>query len=229
MKMLKMAAVVGWSLVMVGCPNLGWALDNATFTKVFSEYDEALEKYVTKLVGGDWPGAAVEAEGVVNKSREMKELAEKDSNPNWLYDVTNLFHHSQELVEATKGKEAVEGVFLVGILEAHIGYIQSANPEWLKVEVGRNIEIIEQGIAKKDQKSVRDAAEVVHSSSNKIVLSSGTMKHVYNNTRWLNDVRQMNGLGDAIIGEVNSGDWEGPARKIVKIKEAYDAWAKSFK
>lgn len=228
-RFLKTISITGLAFLFCLMAGNAQALDNATFDKLFSEYDESLETFVTALTSGNWSGANTEAAKIVAQSKHMMELAKKDTNKNWIYDVTNLYHHSEELKEASEEKDAVESVFLVGILAAHIGYVQSANPKWLLEEVGKKIAVMEKGITEKNREATRDAAEIVHSSSNKIVLSSGTMKHIYVHTRWLGDIRKLNGWGDSIIGEVNSNDWKSPAKKLPKIKRAYGKWKKAFK
>lgn len=228
-KATRMVAILGLATSMALFSTPALAVDNPTFTKLFQEYDASLDAFVKTLVAADWAKAKPQADDLEAKSNNLRQLAEKDANKNWLFDVTNLYHHSQELQEAVKEKNGVESVYLVSTLISHIGYIQAANPLWLKEYIGQQIKVAEAGIPAKKQEETRDAAEIIHTSANKIVLSAGTMKEVYAHTRWLDDVREMNGLGDSIIEDVNKGDWNAPVEKLVKIKLAYDKWVKAFK
>ncbi|MBF0144090.1 MAG: hypothetical protein HQL59_11605 [Magnetococcales bacterium] len=204
------------------------ALDNDSFSRLFTSFEETSEAFIQAFTEGKWPQASVIARELERQGDELSRLADKDENPNWKYDASNLHHHSSELVEAADGKDAVESVYLIGVLLTHLGYLQSANPQWLIEHVGKQIDVLEDAIKRKDREAARNSAEIVHSSSNKIVLSSGTQRNRYIHTRWLNDIRQLNGWGDAIIGDVNGGDWQGPNEKLPKIKRAFNKWKRSF-
>jgi len=214
---------------MAATPALAITYDNATFTQTFGSFEGTVEQFVEVLVNQDWQQAKSLAENILQQSQALKEMAEADDNNLWLFDATNTWHHSEELLEAIDGKDAVEAVYLVGTLTAHIGYIQSNNPLWLREHIRGQIDLIEQGIKNKDQEMTRNAAEITHVSANKIVLSAGLQKDLYKHTRWLTDVRQMNRLGDHIIGAVNSGDWQSPLDDLQQIKLSFNKWDKSFK
>ncbi|MBF0306213.1 MAG: hypothetical protein HQL41_11255 [Alphaproteobacteria bacterium] len=226
---VRRISVAGFLAFTILTPNSARALDNAVFTKSFVDYEEAVDRFVKLLVTADWAKAEPVASEIEVKSKMLKELGEKDTNQLWLFDVTNLWHHSKELIDAVKSKEATECVYLVGTLTSHIGYIQAANPLWLRGYLSDQMKALEDGIQTKNQQKARDAAEILHVSAAKIILSAGLQNDLYVHIRWLPDVREVSRDGDSIIEQVNGNDWEGPKAGLAKIKAAMAKWDKAFK
>lgn len=215
------------TVILLATPT--YAVDNSTFTQIFDKYQSTLNEFVKQLIARNWAAAQTLSDDIEVQSLNIKKLSEQDTNNNWRFDAGNTYHHAQELKDAAKSKDAVECVYLVGTLVAHIGYVQAGNPKWLLHELGTQINNVEKAIKDKNKDAARDAAEIIHTSANKIVLSAGVQKEVYTHIRWLDSVRQLNHWGDEIIGMVNQGNWAGPQELIPKIRLSYTKWEKSFK
>ncbi len=73
------------------------ALDDATFTQLFSAYDAPIEQYVNALEKNNSNEATEAAKALEKQSKHLMEAVLKDSNIYWEFDAANLWHHSEYL------------------------------------------------------------------------------------------------------------------------------------
>ena len=218
-------------------PKSGFYPDNEILTPLFNEYEantNALVKIFATMMrkGGTdflWTKARRITEALKKYSFQLLQLGKEYNNPTWEYYASNLYHHCLELEEATLKNNGEESLLLVSILVNHIGQIQSANPSWLVWHVGEQIKILESGVQNRDTIRVRDAAEIIHTSASKILLSSSIVPEIYAYLNWRRNIIRLNDLGDSILGEVNQGDWSGVQQKVTMIKYLYARWKQGFK
>ena len=205
------------------------ALDNQTLDKLFDDFTGGVSKLTESLAKQDWDSVESLAADLQEQAKNLAELGSKDDNPHWAYDSSNLHKHSTEMVEAVAEKDGAEAIYLVSVLLSHIGYIQSANTQWLKEYVGRRIELVERGVRQKNQDMVIDGGESLHVSANKMVFSAVVGEEAYRHTRWIEGVRRLNGLGDILIGDALDENWEAAEKHIAEARLIYRKWVKSFK
>ena len=216
------------ALTMLLYPSWAVSIENDMLTEAFEEYEAKIAAYVTAYSADDWESAMSNAVNLRALSQRLNGLARQDKNSLWESYSSNLYHHSLELIQASERKDPIASTYLVAIHLSHLQEIQSANPRWLREYVTENIRIMERSIALRDQQAVRDAAEIVHASAIKILMSVGAGEEVYVHTRWLATITQVNSLGDEILGEVNQGRWDKIQDKVKHIKYIIAKWTDSF-
>lgn len=212
-------------------------VENVFLTHLFLHYETDTNRLVDLLSTMMNTGGPPNAWGQVHQlavvlreqSAYLQTLGKRTHNLTWEYYASNLYNHCLELEEAAKLGDGRESIFLVAILVNHLGQIQSANPQWLKWYLNKQIRILDTGIDLKDQGTVRDAAEIIHTSAGKILMSASVMPELYVHQNWQRNMQQLNRLGDIILGDVNRGDWEKVQENTILIKHLYLRWANSFK
>lgn len=221
----------------VGEPVLISKVDNPLLSRLFLRY-EADTKILVEFLSGmmikgvspsRWEEVRRLAVDLREQSSYLLKLGRRARNPTWEYYASNLYHHCLELEEVAQAGNGRESIFLAAILISHLGKIQSANPQWLKWYLNEQMSILFNGIENRDKETVRDAAEVMHESASKILLSASIVPEQYAHHNWQRNVHQINELGDTILGDVNRGDWEKAHDNATLIRHIYLRWANSFK
>ncbi len=228
MNSIRLSAATFIIIVISLIPQIVPAIENSRLTNVFSTYDKAIDDYISAFTSPDWKKAETLANQLSQRTKELHDLALSAQNKTWEYYSSNLINHGDELLKATRRKDKVEITYLISIHISHLAQIQSANPRWLREHVIGQISNIEEGILTRDRKSVRDAAENIHTSAIKIILSVSNTQAIYKHTRWLGNINSINQLGDEIIGEVNHNNWAGISPKLNRIKHLVTRWTDSF-
>lgn len=192
-----------------------------------------VDVFATMMTAGGTPPLWAQAHEIVvrleKQSSWLLTLGRKNRNPTWEHYASNLYHHCLELQETTQRGDARESLLLAAILISHIGQVQSANPRWLVWHVSEQLRILQTGIQSRDKDTVRDAAEIIHESANRILLSASVVPEVYRHQNWRRNIHQINGLGDTILGDVNQGEWEKVLENAILIEHIFLRWAESFK
>ncbi|MBF0141291.1 MAG: hypothetical protein HQL74_13560 [Magnetococcales bacterium] len=213
------------------------SVDNKVLSQLFQSYETDTKTLVRVLSAmirkGETPDLWDEAHKITislrDQSSHLLELGKHNHNPTWEHYASNLYHHCLELEEAIQHGNGEENILLVAILISHLGQIQSANPRWLKWYLNNKLQTIFTGIDSRDKEAVRDAAEILHESASKILLSASVVPEVYTHQNWRRNIHQVNELGDTILGDVNNGNWEKAMENAYLIKHIYLRWAGSFK
>lgn len=204
------------------------ATEYSELNGLFDHYDHTIEKLVRALVGKKWHEALAITQSLTDQSRNFLDMGRKNKNPTWTYYASNLFHHCLELEQIVGRNDGVAATYIVAILIDHIAQVQSSNPYWLRQYLNQQVATLEAGLAKHNHDAVRNAAEIIHTSANKIVLSISSAPKTYRHTYWKSSVVVINKLGDDIIGEVNQNDWSLVPGNLNRIKHALQRWNESF-
>ncbi|MEO5377633.1 MAG: hypothetical protein H7832_07630 [Magnetococcus sp. DMHC-6] len=221
------AALIGMILIFTSLQP-AFAMRNANLTLLFNQYQTTLDQFIHELSKRSWQQAENQASSLLEQSQNFLKLGLQNENHTWEYYASNLVHHCLELQEAVKGEDSVEAIYLTAILLSHIGQIQSSVPRWLADYMNDQIQIIETSLQTRNTKAVRDAAEIIHDGASKIIFSISSAPHEYTHTRWVTNIEDMNRLGDALLGEVNDGQWENSKQKLEQIRFLYHQWVTSF-
>lgn len=203
-------------------------IGNATLTRLFVEYEQNIHSYIEKVTQQQWAESGIIAESLHKQSKHLIDLSKLSQNPVWEFYASNLTHHCTELIDANLAKDQVEIHYLIAILIDHIGQIQAVNPNWLREHIADQIQQIKEGLLRKENNRVRDAAETIHTSASKIVLSAVLARNAYKHIYWQTTIVQINRLGDTIIGEVNANNWQHIPKHLIHIEHLYGKWANSF-
>ena len=201
---------------------------DADISTLFNNYQRSMNSYVQALSRNDWQSAYQKATQLKEQSEHLHQLGIESGNKVWEYYASNLLHHCIELTETSLAHQKAESIYLVAVLIGHIDQIQSSNPFWLRHHVGLQIRILEDALVSRNKAEARNAAEVIHTAANKILLSVTSSPGSYKHSYWTGNIIRMNGLGDQILGEVNQGDWDDIPAKLSHIKHIYDKWSSSF-
>lgn len=204
------------------------ASSHRSMVKIFSNYQLTTDQFVHHLIDKNWDDALTATNSLIEQSAYLLDLGKQRHNSTWTYYANNLYNHCLELSKIVQEHNGVDAVYIVTILLNHIGQIQSSNPRWLRSYLNEQINLLEQGFQARDRYMVRNAAEIIHSSADKIILSVSSSEHVYRHTYWKGNIAVINRLGDAIIGEVNQGNWQDVGSKIQHIKHIIKKWSDSF-
>ncbi|HIJ82837.1 MAG TPA: hypothetical protein HPQ00_01390 [Magnetococcales bacterium] len=208
--------------------SVGHANNYAELDRHFSNYEQTLDRFVRALDARQWPEVLSLTQSLTQQSQQLLHIGRQANNPSWTYYSSNLYHHCLEMEQAATQKNGVESIYLFSTLLNHLDQIQSSDPFWLRHHIRRQLEILEQGIAAKNLDAVRDAAEIIHTSANKIILSISSSPKTYQHTYWKNNIIVINRLGDTIIGETNQGDWSKVAENLFHIQHVLEKWFDSF-
>lgn len=209
-------------------PGMLLAVDNETLSNTFNNYEASTDTFILQMYNREWEDAAKTAQNLGRQSDAIYEMAMLEDIPVWKNYASNLRNHCLELEQAANQKDIVEATRLIAILISHIELIQSANPLWLDYHLSTQIALLENSIVLKDAEVARDAAEAIHTSATKIALSVMNAGNRYSHTRWLSNIQQINGLGDAILGEVNRSEWQNIPEQLFHIKHIVQKWHNSF-
>lgn len=204
------------------------AIENDLLTTIFKNYEESTNLFIQQMHKGEWESAQSVAVELGVQSAFIHQLAVKEDIQVWENYASNLRNHCRELEHAAQQQNVVQATRLVAILIGHIEQIQSANPLWLDFHLSSQLNILEKSIRLKDAGAARDSAEAIHTSATKIALSVMSAGDMYHHTRWLSNIQEINGLGDAILGEVNQGKWEDVGEKLAHIRHIIGKWQSSF-
>jgi hypothetical protein len=223
---------VGFALaVSAGSPV--FAIDNSTLTQAFDDYQESIEKLndllAEAIASNKWDTVSAHAGVLKSQSEHFIELSKNDGETLWGTFADNLDHHTIELQDAIRARDAPEAISLSGTLIAHLGYIQSTNALWLREYYPRQLEQLKTAVQERDVTAVSSHAEALHLGANKIGASAGMQKDLYTHTRWLKDVIGLSELGDSVIGAAQQGDWGAMPDKIKRIDRIINKWSKAFK
>lgn len=216
------------TLCLVGAP--AQADDHLeSLSKHFRDFELRIDAYLEALWLRRYDVAEREVSRLTQHAVLLRRLGEDSGNESWDYYASNVFNHTLELLDSTKRQDGVEAIYLTAILLNHLGEIEASSPEWLRFHLKKQLSILDQGIAAHDASMVRDAAEIIHSSAQNIMLSAATSGHVYRHTRWTESIVQINGLGDQIINQVNRGEWGSVPELRNQIVKLVARWEGAFK
>ncbi|MBF0211993.1 MAG: hypothetical protein HQM00_00370 [Magnetococcales bacterium] len=205
------------------------AIDNDTLNVAFERYERRIDLFIRHMTQQSWIEAELTAISLTELGEELLTLGKAENIPTWEYYASNLTHHGQELQEACKRQDSHEAVYLIATLINHLGEIQSAIPVWLLEHLRKQILELEQGIANQNHKTTRNAAEVIHNSAHKIILSASTSRQSYRHTRWLTNLLDLNRLGDQLVGgESHGDDWTAYEGHMKRIQSIYATWKDGF-
>ncbi|MBF0144526.1 MAG: hypothetical protein HQL59_13855 [Magnetococcales bacterium] len=228
--LLRLVPVVALSISLLVFIPSGNADDSFTvLDDTFDRYEASIQAFVVALNTQDWEGMPSLAAQLTRQSEVIVGLGSRLGNDAWSSYASNLVHHCEELELAVGRKDGVESLYLAATLINHIGEIQSSHPVWLRHFVLLQLQKLEEGLRQRDPHAVRDAAEAIHTSANKIVLSVGSSPGLYRHTYWKRGIIVVNRLGDGIIGGINDGDWSGIPGQVTRIRVAVEKWTESFK
>lgn len=194
-----------------------------------SSMERLVDSYLTSL----WERRFDEAEQTVGKiarqSAILHGLGEAAHNMSWVFYANNILHHAQELSTSTKRHDGVNAFYLASTMLNHLGEIEASIPEWLRYNLDQQLHRLDHGIADQDKRLVRDAAEEIHTSAHKMLMSVASSGHVYRHTRWTGGIIQLNGLGDALIDHANHDRWDEIPAIREKVERLVERWRASFK
>lgn len=209
-------------------PGPAAAVPNSQLSELFTRYEQHLDDFIAALTEKDWGRADERAGDLIGLSRELMRMGRSEQNTTWEYYASNLLHHAEELQEVSWKQESREAIYLVSTIIHHIGEIQAAIPVWLLDYISRQIQELEDAVAARDRKRMRDAAEVVHNSAHKIILSAIISRHSYRHTRWLTNFQEINRLGDQLVGGVDGNDWLSHEENLKRIQSIFATWKDGF-
>lgn len=204
------------------------SIDLKALDDVFFRYEKTTNALIEAMDSHDWDKMAKLAKRITQQSQHLKILGGMRKNSSWIYYASNLFHHSLELVHTIDDRDGVEAMKIIITLVSHIGQIQSSHPVWLRHSVWGQVKALKKGIDHRDRGMVRNAAEVIHTSANKILLSVISSPKPYRHTYWKGNIIVINRLGDAIIGNVNRGDWSEVSEHFKRVVHMISRWSDSF-
>lgn len=196
--------------------------------RLFLDYDQTLDHLIAALDTKQWPDIQTITKSLTQQSQQFLRIGRRDGNPTWTYYSSNLYHHCLEMERSANEKNSIELFHLAAILLNHIEQIQSSDPYWLRHYIHQQLDILEQGLKTHNLPSVRDSAENIHTSANKIILSISSFPQAYQHTYWKSNIIAINRLGDAIIGEITQGNWSRVSEHLVHIKHVLEKWTDSF-
>ncbi|MBF0340091.1 MAG: hypothetical protein HQL95_03905 [Magnetococcales bacterium] len=215
-------------LLALSLPAEGFCLDNNKLDDAFDRFEKHLDDFIVSLTRREWFEADKSATALMQMGNELLKIGQHENNSTWEYYASNLVHHGQELQTACWKQDSREAIYLISILINHLGEIQSAAPVWLLSHIDRKIHELQQGIATHDRKRTRDAAEVIHDSAHKIILSASTSRQHYRHTRWLTNLLEFNRLGDQLVGDDMGNDWATQEDHLKRIQSIFATWKDGF-
>ncbi|NGZ05977.1 MAG: hypothetical protein G8237_06430 [Magnetococcales bacterium] len=203
-------------------------VDNARLSQLFVRYERQLDAFIVALTHQEWSDADDHAEELIALGKELMWLGRGEQNSTWEYYASNLVHHGQELQDACWKQDSREAIYLVSTLINHLGEIQAAVPVWLLDHLEKQVHTLEDAMANRDRRAIRDAAEVIHSAAHKIILSASTSRQSYRHTRWLTNLLEINRLGDLLVGDAPGEDWAAYEGYLRRIQSIFVTWKDGF-
>lgn len=205
------------------------AADYATLTGMFSGYKKSISDFADAFYANDWAKGKTIAQDLVAQSKAFKNLADTEYKDDWGWEAQGMVNHSNELVELCDEKASNDAYFVSAALFLHLNHIVASTPLWLKDHVGEMVKQASNGVAQKNKEMALGAGEEIHLAAHEFSVSGQIMEHMFANTRWIKDAREMHLLGDEFQKAVDAGNWEAAQKQLEQIDTIYKKVASSFK
>lgn len=204
----------------------------ATMNDYFSQMERQIEETIHAITRQEFAEAEQSALVLVQLFARLKEAEMVHiplDNSGWYYFSTNLYNHANELVRAMRHRNAVEGVHLLATMMHHQGELQATVPYWLRGYLQGQLQQLQHGVVQHNADMVRNAAEILHVSSSRLLMSATARPDAYRHTRWVGSISFINQLGDQIIPLSEQGQWEQITSLSAEISFLLQRWFDSFR
>lgn len=197
----------------------------------FLQIEGSIHKITQLIIQKEFIDAQKVARGMLSHSSALQKSTQKDigkNNKTWNYYTTNIYHHNLELIKLLQIEDSVGAISILATITHHTGDLQATVPLWLKRLLFKHLDALQRGVINHQMDDVRNAAEFIHNSTNRLLLSIASRPDAYRHTRWADSVSKLNSLGDSIIPLSEQGEWALIDEKTREIAFLIKRWSDSL-